>query len=51
VPSLGNLTNDQQILSGIQVLDSPLGRPEKPSGMLNHFMINFSVLIISSMDF
>ncbi len=35
VPSLGNLTNLQQILSGIQVPDSPPGRPEKPSGMLN----------------
>ncbi|XP_046631601.1 proteasomal ubiquitin receptor ADRM1-like isoform X1 [Daphnia pulicaria] len=31
VPSLGNLTNLQQILSGIQVPDSPPGRPEKPS--------------------
>lgn len=35
VPSLGNLTNLQQILSGIQVPDSPPGRPEKPSGILN----------------
>ena len=42
VPSLGNLTNLQQILSGIQVPDSALGlsgttaaqgQPEKPSGM------------------
>ena len=39
VPSLGNLTNLQQILSGIQVPDSALagvaagqGQPEKPSG-------------------
>ena len=41
-PSLGNLTNLQQILSGIQVPDSALGidsgaqggQPEKPSGNL-----------------
>lgn len=46
VPSLGNLTNLQQILSGIQVPDSALGltgaataaaqgQAEKPSGMVN----------------
>lgn len=43
VPSLGNLTNLQQILSGIQVPDSALGlsgtaaaqgQPEKPSGTI-----------------
>lgn len=42
VPSLGNLTNLQQILSGIQVPESALGlsgaaahgQPEKPSGMV-----------------
>jgi hypothetical protein len=50
VPSLGNLTNLQQILSGIQVPDSALGlagsaaaqvQPEKPSGMQNHCIIIF----------
>jgi len=46
VPSLGNLTNLQQILSGIQVPDSPPGRPEKPSGMLNHCIILINLIIL-----
>lgn len=52
VPSLGNLTNLQQILSGIQVPDSALGlsgaatgqgQAEKPSGIVLQFKTNLCI--------
>ncbi|XP_046450178.1 proteasomal ubiquitin receptor ADRM1-like [Daphnia pulex] len=50
VPSLGNLTNDQQILSGIQVLDSPLERPEKPSDLSYGLSLNAIHAILKKPD-